>query len=86
MRLLVLPFSQVEDEIYNRRNCKVVPQKAKIGGGKVLLQTIENDFEKYAKIQPNVNRQNIAKKFMKETGLLLWGEEDIDIGSGHRKE
>ncbi len=77
-------FSQVEKEVYKLQKLYVVPAEQKTGAGKVLLQTVETISKSMGakKLQLNVNRMNVAKKFYERNGFVVIKEEDIDIESG----
>jgi ribosomal protein S18 acetylase RimI-like enzyme len=78
-------FSKVEKDIYKLQKLYVLPSLQKSGLGKELLQTVETVAKSMGgrKLQLNVNRKNIAKRFYERNGFAVIKEENIDIGSGY---
>lgn len=78
-------FSKVEFETYKLQKLYVLPSEQKTGVGIVLMKTVETVAKSMGakKLQLNVNRKNIAKRFYERNGFAVVKEEDIDIGSNY---
>lgn len=78
-------FSNVGKDVYKLQKLYVLPSQQKTGLGKALLATVETVSKSMGakKLQLNVNRKNVAKRFYIRNGFIVIKEEDIDIGSGY---
>lgn len=78
-------FSNVGKDVYKLQKLYVLPSQQKTGLGKALLATVETVSKSMGakKLQLNVNRKNIAKRFYERNGFTVIKEEDLDIGSGY---
>ncbi len=61
-----------------------LPQKQKLGYGRLLLQRVINDIKNLGgtALQLNVNRKNKAISFYEKAGFIIIRKEDIPIGKG----
>lgn len=77
-------FSTIYQNIYKLQKLYVLSSEQKTGAGQALLNKVEKEAKKMGavKLQLNVNRKNIAKRFYEKNGFAIARQEDIDIDNG----